>query len=360
MKHGQAWLIPADAKKPADPRTSCVERGEPFYIGKEKSLSSDLENIIKTLTTAPPLPWEDPDSAVETIPIQLRLYCEGWLAYLRGDFARTKQCFREVDNEAMKLWACSLAVAAAIDMGDYPFYNEVESYCKSVIESDTDTNLTAVARWALMTAYVGAFVPNMVPGWLKDGEFSSLPIPLRHEAIFMRTRYLFFQKDYKSVLEIARTALTFIEQQEDGVSPPGIYLPIMYAVACSALGRLDEAEKYLLGIMSKCLPLGFITPFIESLPLFGGLLEKLIERDYPWYYSSVTEQSERAVKNWLDFHNHFTKDNITTILSLRDYQIALMAAQGMPLNEIADRFHIAIGTLNNRLKIRRLHIYGLG
>jgi len=202
-----------------------------------------------------------------------------------------------------------------------------------------------------MTAYVGAFVPNMIPGWLKDGDFSSLPIPLKNEAFFKQTRYLYFQKNYKSVLDITRTALTFIEQQEDGVSHPGIYLPIIYAAACCALGRLDEAEKYLLDIMNKCLPHGFITPFTESLPLFGGMLEKLIEREYPGYYSSVTEQSEQTVKNWLDFHNRFTKDNITTILSRRDYQIALLAAQGIPLNEIADRFHIAIGTLNNRLRI---------
>ena len=65
------------------------------------------------------------------------------------------------------------------------------------------------------------------------------------------------------------------------------------------------------------------------------------------------EQWERTWKNWIIFHNQFTKDNITLILSLREYHLAVLVARRVPYAKIAKQYGISVGRLKNiMLEIR--------
>ena len=335
-KYGRSWMIPDDAEKPADPR---LKKGT-------SELASDLAYLIEA--TAIPLSLYRIDAILETISEErVRLYVEGYLAYMRGDYERTIQYFRKIGyDDAAKLRACSLAIAAAISTGNYPLYQEIESYCKGMVLAANNANVKTIAELALATAYVNAFAPDMVPNWLKEGDFSALPHQLKPEALCTRTRYLHFLKKYESVLDVAQTALTLYEPGH-GISHMGIYMRLTCAVACCSLGRSNDAKDYLLGVMKDCLPNGFITPFAENAPLFGGLLEQCLEQEFPSFYDAVTKQSKRTIPNWLAFHNRFTKENITLILSMREYQIALLAMQGVPYKKIAEQHGISVGRLKN-------------
>jgi len=336
------WLIPTGSEKPGDPRSRKKE-------APDKSLSDRLTEIIEL--AAIPLPHDDPDSVLDYIPDKdLKLYAEMYFAYLRGDFEQAKQCFHKIsDNEAVKLFSCGLGLAAAISTGEYPLFQEIESYCKDMISADMGENITAVAEMAIATAYTCMFIPDMIPDWLKSGDFRSIPAQLRPETITCRTRYLLFIKKYESVLDIARTALLF-DAPERGTTNTGIYLRIHCAMACFSLGRADEAKSYLLSVMEDCLRHGFITPFMELLPTLGGMVEELLERDYPEYSEPVISQSKYIIHNWISFHNRFTKENASLILTQREWQMALMATQNVPYKKIAEQFHISLGTLNNNMQ----------
>ena len=109
----------------------------------------------------------DPDAILATVRDErLRLSFEGELAYLRGDFGRVVQCFRQTgDDKAAKLRACALTIAVAVCTGDYPLYLEVEAYLGSIVRaSGGNEALAAFADLCLATAYTGAIAPNMVPG----------------------------------------------------------------------------------------------------------------------------------------------------------------------------------------------------
>ena len=112
---GAAWMIPSGAEKPGDPRRDKKE-------SPQKTLSSDLAYIIETTSTPPPS--DNPDSILNVISDErLRIHYEGELAYPRGDFECTKECFRKTEGDiASRLRASSIAIAAAISTGDYPFY----------------------------------------------------------------------------------------------------------------------------------------------------------------------------------------------------------------------------------------------
>jgi len=200
-KQGRDYLIPADAQKPGDPR---LVKHDP-----QDSLSSELAYIMEATTL--PMPFDNPDAILDTVKEERpRLSYEGELAYLRGDFERTKDCYRRTEgDEASRFRACSIAIAAALSTGDYPLYLEIETFLKNIIEADINVYITTGAEFTLNTAYVGAIAPNMVAGWLKDGDFSKLHPKVRLDAAEKRAKYFQCVRNYDAMLTVSQTALAF-------------------------------------------------------------------------------------------------------------------------------------------------------
>ncbi|MFZ7131374.1 MAG: helix-turn-helix transcriptional regulator [Eubacteriales bacterium] len=330
-------MIPHDAKKPIDLRKKNLS---------QKMLSSDLYNVI-AVTTAP-MPKENPDTILDTLGKErLYLQYEGELAYLRGDFARTICCFRKtVGDDAARLRACPVAIAAAISLGDYSIYMEIVSYLKRFTQTGIEDDISAFAELALSTAAVSVIAPNMVPHWIREGEFSALPIQARPNAIYLRAKYFQCISRYEESLAVAQTALTLCTSEET-ITMTDIYLLVTCTVACCYLGRLEEARHWLIEAMSIALPHGFITPFSEIVAAIGGLMEQCLEIEFPHYRDIVITQWKYVWRNWITFHNRFTNDNITLILTLREYHIALLAAQHVPYVKIAKQYGISVGRLKN-------------
>jgi hypothetical protein len=101
-KYHRSWLVPEDAARPSDSRKVREKRQEK-KTPPQNTISAGLEHINEISTTWPPLPWADPDAFAAAIPDEpyrpYRLYVEGGLAYLRGDFERTIQNFREIETK---------------------------------------------------------------------------------------------------------------------------------------------------------------------------------------------------------------------------------------------------------------------
>jgi len=338
-KYGRSWMIPEDAEKPADPRKGKKPPG--------KALSFRLAHIIEA--TSVPMPACNPDAILKIVREEKpRLQYEGELAYLRGDFKRVIRCFDLTEgDEAAKLRASLVAVAAAISLGDYPAYLKMEAYLKSFASAGRGSDVSAVAELALASVAVSAAAPNMVPGWLSEGDFSALPAQAKPPyMLYLRAKYFMCVGKYEIALAVAQTALAFCAP-ERGITIPEVYLRVICALACHYLGRENEARRRLLEAMRIALPHGFITPFAELVADFGGLIEQCLEQAFPDRRDAVIGQWERTVKNWIAFHNRFTKDNITSILSLREYHLAQMVARRVPYAKIARQHGISVGRLKN-------------
>lgn len=337
-KYGRSWMIPEDAKKPGD-----LRRGN---MPPVKTLAADLADLLAA--TSLPLPAENPDAILTSVKEQRsRLQYEGELAYLRGDFQRTMRCYLQAEgDEAARLLACPVAIAASISLGDYTAYTEIEAYLKRCLKAEQGSSVSAFAELALATVAVSIIAPNMAPCWLKEGDFSALAPQTRQNALYLRAKYFCCIGRYESMLAVAETALAF-RDSEQGILPHDIYLHLMCAVACSYLDRREEAKSWLLDAMRLALPHGFITPFAEHVTAFGGLMEQCLEQEFPACLDAVIAQWKRTWKNWITFHNQFTKDNITLMLTLREYHLALQVARRIPYARIASEHHISVGRLKN-------------
>lgn len=338
-KYGRSWMIPDVAEKPVDLRKEKKSSGQ--------SLSSELAHIIEATSVL--MPTHNPDAILKIVKEEKpRLQYEGELAYLRGDFARAMRCYDKTEgDEAARLRASLVAVAAAISLGDYPAYLKIEAYLKSFVGGGFGSDRSAIAELALASVAVSVNAPNMVPKWLSEGDFSAFPPQVKPQyMLYLRSKYFMCIGKYEIALGVAQTALTFCAP-ERGITFSEIYLRVVCALACHCLGREDEVRRWLLEAMRIALPHGFITPFAELVSEFSGLVEQCLEEAFPDYCDVIIGQWERTVKNWITFHNHFTKDNITSILSLREYHLAQLVARRVPYAKIAKQFNISVGRLKN-------------
>jgi DNA-binding CsgD family transcriptional regulator len=188
----------------------------------------------------------------------------------------------------------------------------------------------------------------MLPEWLKTGDFGALYPSARPYAAYLRVIYLEQQRNPAVTLAVAQAYLS-VYQAEKILTSEDTYLRILCAEACHALGRANDAENYLRSAMKKNLPHGFVTAFAERLVHLGGLGEKLLTQEFPEHCDAVAGQFDRVTRNWLVFHNRFTRDNITLILSIRELQIARLAVRGLSDRKIAEHFGLAYGTVKNRM-----------
>ncbi len=339
VKRGNLWLIPAHAARPADKR----RREQP---APQPSLSDELARLLEATTV--PMSVHNPDAILETVRGErLSLQYEAELSYLRGDFARAISCYqRTYGDEAARLRACPVAIAAAISLGDYRAYAEIDAYLKDCAEVHRGSGAAAFAEQALATAAVSIIAPSMAPDWLKEGDYSALAPQARPNALYLRAKYFHCVNKYDAMLAVAQTALALSEQTQ-GFTTTDIYLQVTCAVACHCLGRDNEARRRLLEAMRLALPHGFITPFAEVVTALGGLMEQCLEQEYPACREAVLGQWKHTWKNWITFHNRFTKNNITLMLTLREYHLALLVAQHVPYSEIAMQYGISVGRLKN-------------
>ena len=347
VKKGKLWLIPADAQRPADKR-----RADQTLPESAPALLADLLHVSAAATR--PMPAHNPDAILDSIEEdRIRLIYEAELSYLRGDFEQVMNCFdKTVGDDAARLRTCPIAIVAAISMGNYNTYTRIDAFLKEYIRADTDNRIRVSAEFSLATTAVSVLAPNMVPDWLKVGDLSALLPQARPNALYLRAKYFYCIGEFDAALAVAQTALT-LSSPERGITITDLYLRLTCAITCYALERKEEAKSWLLSAMRLALPHGFVTPFAELVTSLGGLMEQCLEQEFPGSYKTVMEQWERTWKNWITFHNQFTKDNITILLSLREYHIAMLVARGVPYAKIAKQYGISVGRLKNiMLEIR--------
>jgi len=343
VRLSRAWMIPAHAQKPADPRR------EPT---RESVLMAETLPLLTVVSA--PMPSGNPDAILSsTGDARVQRHFEGALAYLRGDFQNTMDCFRRTEGDTVARGCLgSLAIPAAAALGDYDAFMEVERHYKTLIQSGKNEVFSRLNELCLALAAICAAAPALIPEWLQAGDFASLPPVMLPEAFQRRAKYLLHAGRAEAALAVAESALALCPP-EQGITFPGIYLRLSCAAACHALKQPEACKRHLLEAMRICLPHGFISPFAESITDCGGLVEECLLQAYPERYDAVITLWERTIKKWIWFHNRFTMENITSLLTMKECHIALLAAQKISCKKIAEQLGLSVPSVRRTVQ----HIY---
>lgn len=320
------WMIPADAPKPDDPRRE-----------RKKALEPKPETVPEAAEEAPappvrpnrlaygllsviiPMPRRNPDAVPPMLKeTTLRREYEVELAYMRGNYELASRRFSETLPDApTRFCACMLSLLSAIHLNDSELYGRVSHYLRQERRS-SDLNVAHMAEIAMTGPSLSMKDMNQVPMWVQKGEFSGLLPEARPMGMYLSLKNLQGQKRYGELLCACKAAIALWEQ-EDTFTLLDIYLRMLCATGCYELNRVEECDRHLL------------------------------EQHYPQWRDPVERTSAATWKNWIAFHNHYTRENITTLLTQREYWLArIIVAEGTYQN-VADELYLSVSTVKSML-----------
>lgn len=166
--------------------------------------------------------------------------------------------------------------------------------------------------------------------------------------MYLSLKNLQGQKRYGELLCACKAAIALWER-EDTFTLLDIYLRMLCATGCYEMNRVEECDRHLLAAMELALPNGFITPFVEFWMNTGCQIEHLLEQHYPQWRDPVERVSAATWKNWIAFHNRYTRENITTLLTQREYRMAQIIVAGGTYQNVADELYLSLSTVKSML-----------
>ncbi len=349
------WMIPVDAPKPDDPRRERKKAQEPTPAASPETAEASAPPMRPNrlayglLSVIIPMPRHNADAVPSMLkePALRREY-EVELAYMRGNYELASRRFSEtLPDDPTRFCACMVSLLSAIHLNDSGLYARVSHYLQQEMRSG-DENTAHMAEVALTGPSLSMKDMSRVSMWVQKGDFSRLLPEARPMGMYLSLKNLQGQKRYGELLCACKAAIALWER-EDTFTLLDIYLRMLCATGCYEMNRVEECDRHLLAAMELALPNGFITPFVEFWMNTGCQIEHLLEQHYPQWRDPVERVSAATWKNWIAFHNRYTRENITTLLTQREYRVAQIIVAGGTYQNVADELYLSLSTVKSML-----------
>ena len=349
------WMIPVDAPKPDDPRRERKKAQAPTPAASPETAEASAPPMRPNrlayglLSLIIPMPRRNADAVPPMLkePALRREY-EVELAYMRGNYELASRRFSEtLPDDPTRFCACMVSLLSAIHLNDSGLYARVSHYLQQEMRSG-DENTAHVAEVVLTGPSLSMKDMSRVSMWVQKGDFSRLLPEARPMGMYLSLKNLQGQKRYGELLCACKAAIALWER-EDTFTLLDIYLRMLCATGCYEMNRVEECDRHLLAAMELALPNGFITPFVEFWMNTGCQIEHLLEQHYPQWRDPVERVSAATWKNWIAFHNRYTRENITTLLTQREYRMAQIIVAGGTYQNVADELYLSLSTVKSML-----------
>jgi len=334
-----------------------MNNAQRLVVADWDGLASKFESLIAVAN--PPFPIADPTAVFFEVPDDVRNLALLQFAYLSGDFDHVKDTYYQLtDDPAARLVAAAWALPAAIAMGDWQFYDDVDAFLTSATRPEVPASVRSFAEYVIAVGSLGARSLDRVADWVKAGDWSDLPPLIRFSAAEQSAEYYEYLKEFEMMLRTAKMAhsLSAMVIPEDRTSIVDINLRIRVALAYEHLGRYEEAKAWMLGAMNAALPHGFIVPFAQKSASGGRIIEQLLKEHYPHMLDQYLKAAESITRNWVIFRLtrvRPTDEASTLVRALTNEELEMTYAAGLGKSnlEIAQAFHLAEGTVKNKMRL---------
>ena len=358
---GRAWMIPSDTPKPTGGASSASGTSDDMPLPR-KTPFLDMTDLYHTPGCA-----EESIRLLEYHP-EARILFEAEIAYLRGEIDRVYECasyllgkhsgFYAVQSAGMLLALC------ATWRGDVEMWRLAKRHiCEAPCKSDNDRDIMSLSLTAVDCAL---YDTTLFPEWFKIGDFEPLHPDALPAAKVFYAKYLYAigyavaskQYELEGVQGLALMSLLpntiepMISQAiVDKTVIAELYLRLTCAVTYHYSGNQEQAIRHLDRAIALARPDRLYGILAEYRRNFDTLLDSRLELVDPEGLLRVRALYKTYVDGWSKLSGTARNRHIATTLTLREREVAKLAAFGMSNAEIAQKLHISLAAVKQSIRI---------
>ena len=345
-KIGKAWVIPADADKPGDPRKR-----------KNQSVSHKPPNAPELFPGFMPLlnTRFEPGHCMETIE-KMKAGPKKDIAmaeyrYFSGQAEKAMQdteVYLTSTDGAIRLSACWIFAYSCLTAGRIDHARNALQEIRNTLDANRKTAppVRAIEAFAAFAAAVLLHLP--LPDEMPPMEtfLPLLPPGIRAFALYVLAHYLYLKEEYGQSAGIVEATLAM---GADAYPISAIYLHLVAVMDYMSLKQPDRAQTHLLTAWEIARPDDLIEGFGEHHGLLGAMLEATIKSKWPEDFKRIIDITYRFSSGWRRVHNPITGHDVADDLTTTEFAIAMLAARGWTTQEIANHLNISANTVKDHI-----------
>lgn len=354
-KIGKAWVIPADADKPGDPRKR-----------KNQSVSHKTPNAPELFPGFMPLlnTRFEPGHCMETIE-KMKAGPKKDIAmaeyrYFSGQAEKAMQdteVYLTSTDAGIRLSACWIFAYSCLTAGRIDHARHALQEIRNTLDANRKTapSVRAIESFAAFAAAVLLHLP--LPEEMPPMEtfLPLLPPGIRAFALYVLAHYLYLKEEYGQSAGIVEATLAM---GADAYPISAIYLHLVAVMDYMSLKQPDRAQTHLLTAWEIARPDDLIEGFGEHHGLLGAMLEATIKSKWPEDFKRIIDITYRFSSGWRRVHNPITGHDVADDLTTTEFAIAMLAARGRTTQEIANHLNISANTVKGHISeaMRKLRV----
>lgn len=178
-------------------------------------------------------------------------------------------------------------------------------------------------------------------------DLAAVPGEWRWQTAYLAVKCLHRRGERFAASVLADALLNLESEKAAKVSAADIYLKMAKAKISRDEGRMDDAERWCRAVVESAKSSGIVLPFLGVMLGPKSVLERTLSEEAPELLAKVKRLTNGYFRNLAKYHNRFTGESVTEILSPREFFLAQSLKSGLRYKEIAERMGVAPGRVHN-------------
>jgi len=349
VNFGKSWMIPENAKRPADGRRK-------KEVKKYSLLYQTPFMDMTKLYTEPGTADQCVESLSDSPETQMLFSAE--IAYSRGNIEQVYKYanfFLENHNDFYAMISSGMLLSlCAMWKGDVQLWYKARRHVvEAPCNNETDRDILALTLAAMDSAIRNT---NDFPDWFKRGSFDNLPKDAHPAAWVYYIKYLLVLAQDMAVsnmefndvrgMGLLKTLPNIMEPMisqmvSEKIVMAEIYLRLLCSISYRQAGDDVFAGKHLDKAIQMCLADGLYGPLVEHRRQLGMFLDDHIAMFDPSALRIVKDMHKELHTGWTILHNAVTERTVSASLTIREREVARLAAFGLSDKQISKQLNIS-------------------